>query len=58
MKTPEEISNKIIEILEKQEVPLPEFNYKTETGRSRLIMYFNKYKTDETHAELTNFLKT
>ena len=47
MRNWEEITNKIKEILEQQEVPLPDFEIISDIGRSRLILYYNKYVTDE-----------
>ena len=56
MRTWNEITNKILEILDRMEIPHPDFDVTTDIGRSRLILYFNKYKTEETHLELVNYL--
>jgi len=56
MRTWTEITDKILEILDRMEIPHPDFDVTTDIGRSRLILYFNKYKTEETHLELVKFL--
>ena len=56
MKNWTELTDKILEILDEMKVPHPDFDVRTDIGRSRLILYFNKHKTEETHLKLTKFL--
>ena len=56
MRTWEDVVNKVVELLEKQGVPLPDFDHTTDIGRTRLLLYFNKHITPETHKELVDYL--
>lgn len=56
MRNWKEITDKIIELLTNQNTDLPDFDVTTDTGRSRLILYFNKHRTEETQKELLDFL--
>jgi hypothetical protein len=47
MKNWTEVTDKLKELLALQEVPLPDFDITTDIGRSRLILYCNKYLTEE-----------
>ena len=56
MKNWDEIVWKIVELLEQQNTPIPEFNITDDIGRSRLILYFNKHRTEENLEKLKTFL--
>lgn len=56
MKTNKEIKDKVVEILEKNNIPLPDHELETGKGISRLMMYYNKYSTDEMKNEIKNFI--
>ena len=57
MRTWEEI-NKIKELLEKQGTPLPDHESDSDMGRSRLILYFNKYVIPENRELFINYIKS
>ena len=56
MRNWEEVTDKIKEILAIQEVPLPDFDITTDTGRSRLILYCNKHITEENRDMLREWI--
>lgn len=56
MKSATEIKDKVVEILQRNNIPLPEHELDSGKGISRLMMYYNKYSTEEMKNEIKNFI--
>ena len=55
MKTNIEIRDKVIELLEKNNIVLPEHETESSKGISRLMMYYNKHSTEDMKKEMNIF---
>ena len=55
MKTNIEIRDKVIELLGKNNITLPEHETESSKGISRLMMYYNKHSTEDMKKEMRQF---